>query len=129
MATKILIIGACGQIGTELTLALREKHGENNVIASDIREGSEELMQSGPFEKIDATNYKAMEDIVMHYEVEEVYLMAAMLSATAEKFPMRGWSLNMDSLFNVLNLAKDKKIDKVFSGSMGNSARTPILPT
>ena len=114
MATKILIIGACGQIGTELTLALREKHGENNVIASDIREGSEELMQSGPFEKIDATNYKAMEDIVMHYEVEEVYLMAAMLSATAEKFPMRGWSLNMDSLFNVLNLAKDKKIDKVF---------------
>ncbi|MBW2961910.1 NAD-dependent epimerase/dehydratase family protein [Mesonia aestuariivivens] len=114
MATKILIIGACGQIGTELTLALREKHGENNVIASDIREGNEELMQSGPFEKLDATNYKAIEDIVMHYEVEEVYLMAAMLSATAEKFPMRGWNLNMDSLFNVLNLAKDKKIDKVF---------------
>ena len=114
MATKILIIGACGQIGTELTLALREKHGENNVIASDIREGSEELMKSGPFEKIDATNYKAIEDIVMHYEVDEVYLMAAMLSATAEKFPMRGWSLNMDSLFNVLNLAKDKKIEKVF---------------
>ncbi len=114
MATKILIIGACGQIGTELTLALREKHGENNVIASDIREGNDDLMQSGPFEKLDATNYKAIEDIVMHYEVEEVYLMAAMLSATAEKFPMRGWNLNMDSLFNVLNLAKDKKIDKVF---------------
>lgn len=114
MATKILIIGACGQIGTELTLALREKHGENNVIASDIREGNNDLMQSGPFEKLDATNYKAIEDIVMHYEVEEVYLMAAMLSATAEKFPMRGWNLNMDSLFNVLNLAKDKKIDKVF---------------
>ncbi len=84
------------------------------MIASDIREGSEELMKSGPFEKIDATNYKAIEDIVMHYEVDEVYLMAAMLSATAEKFPMRGWSLNMDSLFNVLNLAKDKKIEKVF---------------
>ncbi len=114
MAAKILIIGACGQIGTELTLALREKHGEKNVIASDIREGNDDLMQSGPFEKLDATNYKAIEDIVMHYEVEEVYLMAAMLSATAEKFPMRGWNLNMDSLFNVLNLAKDKKIDKVF---------------
>lgn len=114
MAIKTLIIGACGQIGTELTLALREKHGNENVIASDIREGSESLMSSGPFETLDATNYKAIEDIVMHYEIDEVYLMAAMLSATAEKFPMRGWNLNMDSLFNVLNLAKDKKISKLF---------------
>lgn len=114
MAIKTLIIGACGQIGTELTLALREKHGNENVIASDIREGSESLMSSGPFEVLDATNYKAIEDIVLHYEVEEVYLMAAMLSATAEKFPMRGWELNMNSLFNVLNLAKDKKVSKVF---------------
>ncbi|MDR6299515.1 NAD-dependent epimerase/dehydratase family protein [Mesonia maritima] len=114
MALKTLIIGACGQIGTELTLKLREKYGEDNVIAVDIREGNEELMQSGPFEIADATDYKAIEDIVMHYEIDEVYLMAAMLSATAEKFPMRGWHLNMDSLFNVLNLAKDKKINKVF---------------
>ncbi|MDT0294533.1 NAD-dependent epimerase/dehydratase family protein [Mesonia ostreae] len=114
MAIKTLIIGACGQIGTELTLALREKHGNENVIASDIREGSKSLMSSGPFEVLDATNYKAIEDIVLHYEVEEVYLMAAMLSATAEKFPMRGWELNMNSLFNVLNLAKDKKVSKVF---------------
>lgn len=114
MAIKTLIIGACGQIGTELTLALREKHGNENVIASDIREGSESLMSSGPFEVLDATNYKAIEDIVLHYDVEEVYLMAAMLSATAEKFPMRGWELNMNSLFNVLNLAKDKKVSKVF---------------
>ncbi|MDQ7916180.1 NAD-dependent epimerase/dehydratase family protein [Mesonia sp. MT50] len=114
MAIKTLIIGACGQIGTELTLALREKHGNENVIASDIREGSASLMSSGPFEVLDATNYKAIEDIVLHYDVEEVYLMAAMLSATAEKFPMRGWELNMNSLFNVLNLAKDKKVAKVF---------------
>lgn len=114
MGIKTLIIGACGQIGTELTLALREKHGNENVIASDIREGSESLMSSGPFEVLDATNYKAIEDIVLHYEIEEVYLMAAMLSATAEKFPMRGWELNMNSLFNVLNLAKDKKVAKVF---------------
>ncbi|TQD40424.1 NAD-dependent epimerase/dehydratase family protein [Haloflavibacter putidus] len=114
MAIKTLIIGACGQIGTELTLKLREQLGSDNVIASDIREGSEDLMQSGPFETLDATNYKAIEDIVMHYEIDEVYLMAAMLSATAEKFPMRGWNLNMDSLFNVLNLAKDKKVSKVF---------------
>ncbi|PZD78459.1 NAD-dependent epimerase/dehydratase family protein [Mesonia sp. K7] len=114
MASKILIIGACGQIGTELTMALREKQGNGNVVASDIREGAEQLMQSGPFEIIDATDYKAIEDVVLHYEIDEVYLMAAMLSATAEKFPMRGWNLNMDSLFNVLNLAKEKKISKIF---------------
>ena len=114
MHKPILIIGACGQIGTELTFELRSKYGTDNVIASDIREGGDALMQSGPFELLDATNYAAIEDVVMHYEIDEVYLMAAMLSATAEKFPMRAWNLNMNSLFNVLNLAKDKKISKVF---------------
>ena len=114
MQKSILIVGACGQIGTELTFALREKFGNDCVIASDIREGSENLMSSGPFELLDATNYSALEDIVVHYEIQEVYLMAAMLSATAEKFPMRAWNLNMNSLFNVLNLAKEKKIDKIF---------------
>ncbi len=114
MAKSILILGACGQIGTELTMVLREKYGNDAVVASDIREGSKNLMESGPFELVDATNYEAIEDVVMHYEIEEVYLMAAMLSATAEKFPMRAWNLNMNSLFNVLNLAKEKKIDKVF---------------
>ncbi len=114
MSKYILIIGACGQIGTELTLALREKHGSEFVIASDIREGSEELMQSGPFEILDATNYDNLEEVIAYYEISEVYLMAAMLSATAEKFPMRAWNLNMNTLFNVLNLAKDKKIEKIF---------------
>jgi nucleoside-diphosphate-sugar epimerase len=114
MQNSILIIGACGQIGSELTYALREKYGNDKVIASDIREGNESLMASGPFELLDATNYEAIENVVMYYEIEEVYLMAAMLSATAEKFPMRAWNLNMNSLFNVLNLAKDKKISKVF---------------
>ncbi|MDO6810005.1 NAD-dependent epimerase/dehydratase family protein [Zobellia galactanivorans] len=114
MQKSILIIGACGQIGTELTLALRDKHGKENVIASDIREGSENLMDSGPFEVLDATDYDALEEIVAYYEISEVYLMAAMLSATAEKFPMRAWNLNMNSLFNVLNLGKEKKVDKIF---------------
>jgi nucleoside-diphosphate-sugar epimerase len=114
MPNAILILGACGQIGTELTLALREHYGNEMVVASDIREGSEALMASGPFEMLDATNYQALEDVVMHYEIEEVYLMAAMLSATAEKFPMRAWNLNMNSLFNVLNLAKERKIEKIF---------------
>ncbi len=114
MPTKILILGACGQIGTELTLTLRKIQGPHNVVASDIREGSDLLMDSGPFEILDATSYEAIEDIVMHYEIEDVYLMAAMLSATAEKFPDRAWNLNMNSLFNSLNLAKEEKIDKLF---------------
>jgi len=114
MQKSILIIGACGQIGTELTLTLREKYGKDNVIASDIREGSASLMASGPFELLDATNYNAIEDVVMYYEIDTIYLMAAMLSATAEKFPMRAWNLNMNSLFNVLNLAKEQKIKSIF---------------
>ncbi len=114
MQKPILILGACGQIGTELTYALRDKHDNDTIIASDIREGSEDLMSSGPFELLDATDYNALEEVIAYYEISEVYLMAAMLSATAEKFPMRAWNLNMNSLFNVLNLAKEKKIDKVF---------------
>lgn len=114
MPKYILIIGACGQIGTELTLTLREKYGSDYVIASDIREGNDELMQSGPFEILDATNYDALEEIIAYHDISEVYLMAAMLSATAEKFPMRAWNLNMNTLFNVLNLAKEKKINKIF---------------
>lgn len=114
MAGKILVIGASGQIGTELTLKLRELHGDNQVIACDIREGNQELMKSGPFEIADATNFAAIENIVGNHEVEQVYLMAAMLSATAEKAPMKAWNLNMESLFHILNLAKEQKIKKVF---------------
>ncbi|MBQ4913697.1 NAD-dependent epimerase/dehydratase family protein [Maribacter sp. MMG018] len=114
MEKYILIIGACGQIGTELTMTLRKKYGNDHVIASDIREGNETLMNSGPFEILDATDSNALEEIIAYYEISEIYLMAAMLSATAEKFPMRAWNLNMNSLFNVLNLGKEKKVDKIF---------------
>ena len=114
MTRKILIIGACGQIGTELSLKLRQIHGNDNVIASDIREGNLELMSSGPFEVADATNKEQLENLVDKYQITEVYLMAAMLSATAEKAPMKAWDLNMNSLFIVLEMAKAKKIDKVF---------------
>lgn len=114
MKKRILIIGACGQIGTELTMALRSRYAPHKVIASDIREGKGELMKSGPFEILDAMDYDAVQDVIIKYEITDVYLMAAMLSATAEKFPMRAWNLNMNSLFNVLNLAKDGKVDKIF---------------
>ncbi len=114
MKKRILIIGASGQIGTELTASLREQFGSHKVIATDIREGDSSLLEGGPFEILDAMDYKALEDIIIRHEITDVYLLAAMLSATAEKFPMRAWNLNMNSLFNVLNLAKDNKIKKVF---------------
>ena len=114
MEKRILIIGASGQIGNELTMYLRNMYSNQNVIASDIREASNVVMESGPFEILDAMDYPAIEKIVTNYNITDVYLMAAMLSATAEKHPIKGWDLNMTSLFNVLNLAKDKKIEKVF---------------
>lgn len=114
MDTKILIIGACGQIGSELTQRLREIYGLDNVIASDIRKGTQEVFETGPFEIVDALNYDQVAAVIEKYQVDEVYLMAALLSATAEKNPAFGWELNMNSLFHVLNLAKDGKIKKVF---------------
>ena len=114
MEKRILIIGASGQIGNELTMYLRNMYSNKNVIASDLREASSLVMESGPFEILDAMDAKAIEKIVLKHNITDVYLMAAMLSATAEKYPIKGWDLNMSSLFNVLNLAKEKKIEKVF---------------
>jgi len=114
MVSKVLIIGACGQIGSELTNILRSQLGTKNVIASDIRESNTELVASGPFEIIDAKSLKQIKDCIKKYNVDTVYLMAALLSATGEKFPQKAWSLNTTSLLNVLNLAKDKVIRKVF---------------
>ena len=114
MEKRILIIGASGQIGNELTMSLRNRYGNQNVIASDLREANALVMESGPFEILDAMDGKATEKAVKKYNITDVYLMAAMLSATAEKFPAKGWDLNMSSLFNVLNLAKDKKIERIF---------------
>ena len=114
MSKKTLILGACGQIGTELTLALRSRYGSESVIASDIREGQEELMGSGPFVQLDATDMEALRDLLDSHEISDVYLMAAMLSATAEKNPSRAWDLNMNSLLNVLELARSQKFTKLF---------------
>ncbi len=111
---KILIIGACGQIGTELTHKLREIYGTENVIASDIRKLNNDVVNSGPFEVVNALDFNQIEHIVEEHHIEEIYLMAALLSATAEKNPAFAWDLNMNSLFHVLNLAKAKKIKKIF---------------
>ncbi|MFT6960033.1 MAG: nucleoside-diphosphate-sugar epimerase [Polaribacter sp.] len=114
MSETILIIGASGQIGNELTQELRAIYGNSSVIASDIREGGEEMMTSGPFEIIDATDKEAVLKVVKKYNVSQVYLLAAMLSVTAEQFPKKAWDLNMNSLLGVLDLAKEKHIKQVF---------------
>lgn len=114
MSSKILIIGACGQIGSELTLKLRDLYGQDNVIASDIDYKNLDVVNSGLFEIVDAQDYASILKCVEKYKIDTVYLMAAMLSATGEKFPQKAWDLNMDSLFHVLNLAKAKFIKKVF---------------
>lgn len=114
MSSKILIIGACGQIGTELTTKLREIHGTDNVIASDINTRKLELVNAGPFVILDAKNFNAIKDCCINHNIDTIYLMAALLSATGEKYPMEAWDLNMNSLFHVLNLAKSGHIKKVF---------------
>ncbi len=114
MGSKILIIGACGQIGSELTFALRDIYGEDNVVASDISYSNLDVVNSGLFEIVDAQDYASVKTCVEKFNIDTVYLMAALLSATGEKYPMKAWDLNMTSLFNVLNLARDKFIKKVF---------------
>ena len=114
MQNKILVIGACGQIGSELTMKLREVHGNDNVIASDIVTGKADLMWSGTFEILDATDKNEIKDIIETYKITDVYLMAAMLSGTAEKYPDKAWNLNMNSLFHVLDLAKEGLVKKIF---------------
>ena len=114
MEGTILILGAAGQIGTDLVSTLRQKHGNEKVIASDIREPQNPALKEGPFEIINAMDEPRIREVVGKYNVRQVYHLVAMLSATAEKMPEKGWDLNMTTLFHVLNLAKEGKLDRVF---------------
>lgn len=107
----ILVIGAGGQVGSELVEQLRKKHGTDKVVASDIRV-LEDI--EGPFEELNALDKEKLHKIVEQYQIEEIYHLAALLSANAEKQVKFAWELNMESLFYVLDLAKEKKIKKVF---------------
>ena len=114
MKKTTLILGACGQIGTELTLTLREKYGDEAVVATDIKEPALTELKNGPFEILDASDAAGMRSVCEKYNVGTVYHLVAMLSATGEKFPMKAWDLNMQSLLHTLELAKEKVIDKIF---------------
>jgi len=114
MSETILILGAGGQIGGELTVKLRSIYGDQSVIASDIKESDFLKSSSGPFELVDATDKEAILAIVQKYKVSQVYLLAALLSATGEKYPQKAWELNMTSLLAVLEIAKEKYIQQLY---------------
>jgi nucleoside-diphosphate-sugar epimerase len=111
---KTIIIGAGGQIGTELTLTLRNQYSTDQIIAADIKEVAPTLIQDGPYVQMDILNRDAVRSYIIDNQIETVYLLAALLSATAEKNPDFAWKLNMEGLFTILDLAKEGHVKKIF---------------
>lgn len=103
---KILVIGACGQLGTELTLKLRDLFGTEQVIASDLREAAD-LIKDGPFESLDVMNKEALDQLIEKHQITQIYHLAAILSAKGEQNPKFAWDLNMTSLLNVLEAGRN----------------------
>ena len=114
MREKILVIGACGQIGVELTLALRKIYGSANVFASDLRKENDLLKGTGPYISLDVMNKKMVHAEINRQKITQIYLLAAILSATGEKKPDLAWTLNMQSLMHVLEIAKEEKVRRIF---------------
>ena len=111
---KILVIGASGQIGVELTLALRKIYGNAQVVASDLREENDLLKGTGPYVSLDVMNKEMLHVQVIRQNITQIYLLAAILSATGEKNPGLAWHLNTQSLLNVLDIAREEKLQKVY---------------
>jgi len=112
---KVLVIGAGGQIGVELVAALRTIYGADNVVASDIRQEAHPMLKDrGPYAVLDATNGAAIREYIVRERITQVYLLAAVLSATGEKDPARAWDINMQSLLQLLDIAVQEKLTKVY---------------
>lgn len=111
---RILVIGAAGQIGSELTIALRKVYGEHNVYATDIRQAPQDIIDSGPFQLLDVMDDKRLIHFVIRYKITQIYLLAAVLSGNAERLPLQAWDINMKSLLNILDLSREVGIKKVF---------------
>ncbi len=111
---KVLVIGAGGQIGTELVLELRKRFGNEQVVAADVKDSCSEALQNGPYLQLDVLDKDKVREYVINEKPDDVYLLAALLSATAEKHPDFAWKLNMEGLFTILELAKEGYIKKIF---------------
>jgi nucleoside-diphosphate-sugar epimerase len=111
---KILVIGCAGQIGSELTLELRKLHGDENVVATDIKPAAREITEGGPFEILDVLDTHRLFGTVSRNKVTQIYHLAAILSGNAEKKPLASWHINMESLLNVLELSRELELKKVF---------------
>jgi nucleoside-diphosphate-sugar epimerase len=117
---KILVTGALGQIGSELTAALRDRYGVDNVIASDIRMMPRDALNSdGPFEFVDCTRGTLLQEVVRKHDIGTIYHLAALLSATAEAKPQVAWDVNMGSLYRVLEVAREHRCAVFFPSSIG----------
>ncbi|MCR4408977.1 MAG: NAD-dependent epimerase/dehydratase family protein [Candidatus Saccharicenans sp.] len=113
----ILVTGASGQIGSELVPALRKIYGNDKVIASDVARPSPALENSGPFEKLDVTSRQEIGQLVQRYRVKVIYHLAAILSATGEKFPQKAWEVNINGLYNILEASRELGVRQVFCPS------------
>jgi nucleoside-diphosphate-sugar epimerase len=112
---RILVTGATGQIGSELTLELRKKYGGDNVVAAGHkRKPSEKLLESGPFEYVDTTSKENIEEVVEKYDVDTIYHLAAVLSASGEENPQLAWNVNINGLYNVLEVAREYDLVRIF---------------
>lgn len=114
MAEKILVIGACGQVGTELVENLQSIYGANNVVASDIRMSKNEVFTASPFELLNVLNKAQITDVFTKHKPTIVYHLAALLSATAEANPKFGWELNMDGTFNIFDACLEYGVKRIF---------------
>lgn len=114
MADKILIIGSGGQVGTDLAAFLRGVHGRENVICSDIKPADEKMLDEGPYEVLNVLDNQAIGDSFSRHKPKVIYHLAAMLSATAEKYPKEGWELNMNGMFNIFDAALEHQVQRVF---------------
>ncbi len=115
MKENIMIIGASGQIGSELTMKLRDMYGPGHVYATDLKEPPPDVLESGPFELLDVMDDKRLIHFAIRHHITQIYHLAAVLSGNAEKLPMQAWHINMNSLINVLDLAREvDEIKRIF---------------
>jgi len=116
---RVLVTGALGQIGSELTPALRERYGVENVVASDIRKDNKGILSDGPFVKLDVLSREDIGKVVNEYKIERIYHLAALLSKVAEDNPQKAWDINMGGLLNVLEVAREEGCSVFFPSSIG----------